>query len=68
MPDHDDKQDQERPDTALGEILREAEDAETDVVGSRERRHRGEAGDTITPSTHAQEEARTDTEEKRKDT
>ncbi|MFB7599207.1 hypothetical protein [Streptomyces sp. NPDC056160] len=57
MPDKNGKRPQDKPDTALGEVLREFENAETDVYGSRERRHRGEAGEAITPNTRAQEEA-----------
>lgn len=52
MPDKERKQHQDKPDTALGEVLREFEKAETD-----ERRHRGEAGEAVTPNTRAQEEA-----------
>ena len=54
MPDKDGGQ---RPGTALGEVLREFEKAETDVGERRDRRHRGEAGEAVTPSTRAQEEA-----------
>ncbi|MFF7389086.1 hypothetical protein ACFZAE_11680 [Streptomyces scabiei] len=47
----------DEPDTALDEILREAERAETDVTGSERRRHDGEAGDAITPNERAQKES-----------
>ncbi|MEW2295034.1 hypothetical protein ABZ719_20385 [Streptomyces sp. NPDC006743] len=57
MPDKERKQHQDKPDTALGEVLREFEKAETDVDDRRERRHRGEAGEAVTPNTRAQEEA-----------
>ncbi|MER6983122.1 hypothetical protein [Streptomyces carpinensis] len=52
----------EHPDTATGEILHEIENAETDVDDSRERRHRGEAAETITPNERAQEEAQGEAE------
>ncbi|MFF9410161.1 hypothetical protein ACF1B0_32230 [Streptomyces anandii] len=45
------------PRTAVGEVLREFEDAETDVAEERDRRHSGEAGEAITPNTRAQEQA-----------
>ncbi|MGX4687941.1 hypothetical protein [Streptomyces sp. JNUCC 63] len=48
--------DERPPKTALGEVLHEFENAETDVDDTRERRHRGEAGEAITPNTRAQEE------------
>ncbi|MET9144714.1 hypothetical protein [Streptomyces sp. NPDC004042] len=57
MPDKDGGQ---RSETALGEVLREFEKAETDVGERRDRRHRGEAGEAVTPSTRAQEEAADD--------
>ncbi|CAL9343580.1 hypothetical protein SUDANB6_00321 [Streptomyces sp. enrichment culture] len=59
MP-HDDHGHKE-PRTALEEVLREVEDAQTRSPESEEeRRHRGEAGDTVTPSAQAQEQARGD--------
>ncbi|WP_020117159.1 hypothetical protein [Streptomyces canus] len=46
------------PDTALDEVLHEAEDAEKRVRDSdEERAHTGEAGDATTPNQHAQEES-----------
>ncbi|MBD0420179.1 hypothetical protein AB0L35_35110 [Streptomyces sp. NPDC052309] len=49
----------DKPETALGEVLHEAEDAETrDPESEQERRHRGEAGDATSPNTGAQEESR----------
>ncbi|PZH13398.1 hypothetical protein C1I97_11225 [Streptomyces sp. NTH33] len=48
------------PRTALGEVLREFENAETDVDDTRERRHRGEAGEAITTNVRAQEESEGD--------
>nr|BFD81102.1 hypothetical protein StreXyl84_05030 [Streptomyces sp. Xyl84] len=60
MPDEERKQHQDKPDTALGEVLREFEKAETDVGDRRGRRHRGEAGEAVTPNSRAQEEARKD--------
>ncbi|MCH5671321.1 hypothetical protein [Streptomyces gilvus] len=54
----DDKNRDEQKDTALEEVLREIEDAETRAGGSAERgRHEGEAGDAITPNVGAQEES-----------
>ncbi|MFD3841328.1 hypothetical protein ACFWWC_34460 [Streptomyces sp. NPDC058642] len=50
-----------RPETALEEVLREAEEAERRTSDSEERRRRrGEAGDAITPNTGAQEESQGD--------
>ncbi|MFE1249254.1 hypothetical protein [Streptomyces sp. NPDC058735] len=49
-----------RPETALEEVFREVEDAETRVPDAAERRHRGEAGEAVTPNTRAQEESRGD--------
>ncbi|WP_030247708.1 MULTISPECIES: hypothetical protein [unclassified Streptomyces] len=47
-----------QPETALGEVLREIEDAENRTRDTAEqRRHRGEAGEAITPNTRAQEES-----------
>jgi hypothetical protein len=49
------------PETALEEVLREMEDAETRTRDSAEqRRHRGEASEAITPNTRAQEESEGD--------
>lgn len=60
MPDvpgqHDDR---EKPRTAAEEVLHEAEEAGRRTHDSAEqRRHRGEAGDAVTPNTQAQEESR----------
>ncbi|MFF3639247.1 hypothetical protein [Streptomyces sp. NPDC002250] len=46
-----------RPDTALGEVLHEAEEAETH---GEDERNRGEAADAITPNTGAQEQSEGD--------
>ncbi|MCT9142327.1 hypothetical protein [Streptomyces violarus] len=47
-----------QPETALEEVLREIEDAESRTEDPAEqRRHRGEAGDAITPNERAQEES-----------
>ncbi|WP_328407808.1 hypothetical protein OG542_02630 [Streptomyces violaceus] len=47
-----------QPETALEEVLREIEDAENRAEDPAEqRRHRGEAGDAITPNERAQEES-----------
>jgi hypothetical protein len=54
----DDKNRDDRKDTALEEVLREIEDAESRAGGSAGRgRHEGEAGDAITPNAGAQEES-----------
>ncbi|WP_200301449.1 hypothetical protein [Streptomyces adelaidensis] len=51
----------DKPDTALGEVLHEVEEAETRVTDSEEqRRRRGEAGEAITPNEQAQEQSRHD--------
>lgn len=39
------------------EVERAAEDVETDVTDERSPRHDSEAGDTLTPSPHAQRQA-----------
>ncbi|MFE0207086.1 hypothetical protein [Streptomyces sp. NPDC058985] len=52
---------EERPESALEEILREVEDAETrDPASATERRHRGEAGDATSPNTGAQNDSNGD--------
>ncbi|MFH8484905.1 hypothetical protein [Streptomyces longisporoflavus] len=43
------------PDTALGEALKEFENAETDVLDEPEHDSDGEAGDALTPNEGAQE-------------
>ncbi|MER7175709.1 hypothetical protein [Streptomyces mesophilus] len=47
------------PDTALGEVLREVEEAETRGPGHEDLsdEHDGEAGDALTPNEEAQEDA-----------
>jgi hypothetical protein len=50
--------DERPPRTALGEVLREFENAETDIGDTRGRRHRGEAGDATTPNTRVQKESK----------
>ncbi|MET9444620.1 hypothetical protein [Streptomyces sp. NPDC006610] len=53
-----DKHDDDRPETALEEVLHEIRDAGTRSDDSPEdRRHRGEAGEAITPNTDAQEQS-----------
>ncbi|MFF7791036.1 hypothetical protein [Streptomyces sp. NPDC007991] len=50
-----------KPETALEEVLREIEEAENRTEDSAEqRRHRGEAGEAITPNPRAQEESHGD--------
>jgi hypothetical protein len=50
-----------KPETALEEVLREIENAENRTQDSAgQRRHRGEAGEAITPNTRAQEESQGD--------
>ncbi|MFJ7119598.1 hypothetical protein ACIQUO_06335 [Streptomyces albogriseolus] len=56
MSEHDDTPKQSE--SALEEVLREVEDAERRTRETDEdRRHRGEAGEAITPNTEAQEES-----------
>ncbi|WP_431990151.1 hypothetical protein [Streptomyces albogriseolus] len=56
MSEHDDTPKQSE--SALEEVLREVENAERRTRDTDEdRRHRGEAGDAITPNTEAQEES-----------
>lgn len=55
------RDDHKKPETAVEEVLREVEEAERrpeDSAGRR--RHRGEAGEAVTPNTGAQEESRGD--------
>ncbi|MET7435029.1 MULTISPECIES: hypothetical protein [Streptomyces] len=52
---HDDHED--RPETALDEVLREVEEAEK---RDQDKAASGEAGDAITPNTGAQEQAKGD--------
>jgi hypothetical protein len=48
----------QKPDTALDEVLDEFEDSEKRVRDSdKQRAHRGEAGEAITPNERAQEES-----------
>ncbi|MFI6034944.1 hypothetical protein ACIBBD_12420 [Streptomyces sp. NPDC051315] len=57
----DAKHPEDRPGTALEEVLREIEEAERRTDAPRdERRHDGEAGEAITPNTHAQEQSKGD--------
>ncbi|MFE7900323.1 hypothetical protein ACFU3E_22930 [Streptomyces sp. NPDC057424] len=61
--DHDRNEEQQGkpPETALEEVLREVEDAEIRTRDSAgQRRHRGEAGEAVTPNTRAQEQAEGD--------
>ncbi|MEU3825634.1 MULTISPECIES: hypothetical protein [unclassified Streptomyces] len=55
MPGGDDHED--RPETALEEVLREVEEAEK---RDEDKTAEGEAGDAITPNTGAQEQAEGD--------
>ncbi|MEU0757426.1 hypothetical protein [Streptomyces albogriseolus] len=56
MSEHDDTPKQSE--SALEEVLREVQDAERRTRDTDEdRRHRGEAGEAITPNTEAQEES-----------
>ncbi|MFI5567167.1 hypothetical protein ACIA6T_07325 [Streptomyces sp. NPDC051740] len=55
------RDDHKKPETAVDEVLHEVEEAGRrpgDSPGRR--RHRGEAGEAITPNTEAQEESRGD--------
>jgi hypothetical protein len=48
----------EQPETAFEEVLREILDEERRVRdGEEQRRHRGEAGEAVTPNTEAEEES-----------
>ncbi|GAA2278827.1 hypothetical protein GCM10010234_14210 [Streptomyces hawaiiensis] len=59
--DHPEDRHGKPADTALEEVLREVEDAENRTGDSaEERRHRGEAGEAITPNARAQEESEGD--------
>ncbi|MGV9500250.1 hypothetical protein [Streptomyces sp. NPDC003642] len=59
--EHDRDHSGKQPETALEEVLREIEDAETRTEDSAgQRRHRGEAGDATSPNTGAQEQAEGD--------
>jgi hypothetical protein len=60
-PHRDQDQHGKPPETALEEVLREVEDAETRARDSDEqRRHRGEAGEAVTPNARAQDESERD--------
>ncbi|MER5428187.1 hypothetical protein [Streptomyces sp. NPDC002588] len=54
--------DRKPPETALEEVLREIEDAESraDDPADGRRGHRGEAAEAITPNTRAEEESQDD--------
>ncbi|MEU9592774.1 hypothetical protein ACGF7W_28660 [Streptomyces sp. NPDC048219] len=55
---HDGERDDKKPETAIEEVMREIEEAETrDAESAKERRHRGEAGDATSPNVEAQEES-----------
>ncbi|OXS31766.1 hypothetical protein [Streptomyces sp. XY006] len=59
--EHDRDHSGKQPETALEEVLREIEDAETRTEDSAaQRRHRGEAGDATSPNTGAQDQAEGD--------
>ncbi|MFF5719173.1 hypothetical protein [Streptomyces buecherae] len=47
----------ERTESAAREVARAAEDAETDVTDERNARRDSTAGNTLTPSPHAQRQA-----------
>ncbi|MDT9695786.1 hypothetical protein [Streptomyces sp. P17] len=58
---HDREHPEEKPETALEEVLREITDAEHRTRDSDEqRRRRGEAAEAVTPNTRAQEESEGD--------
>ncbi|MEV5438358.1 hypothetical protein AB0K80_20435 [Streptomyces sp. NPDC052682] len=53
-----DKTHGEKPETAVEEVLHEVEEAERRTRDTGEqRRHRGEAGEAVTPNTRAQQES-----------
>ncbi|MFC8536612.1 hypothetical protein ACFUJY_22030 [Streptomyces sp. NPDC057249] len=56
---HRDREHEQPPRTAVEEVVREAEEAETDVADTRRERHGrdSEAGDALTPNEGAQEDA-----------
>ncbi|MCG8969253.1 MULTISPECIES: hypothetical protein [Streptomyces] len=55
---HDGDRGHQKPETAIEEVMREIEEAETrDPESAKERRHRGEAGDATSPNVEAQEES-----------
>ncbi|MFE4052503.1 hypothetical protein [Streptomyces sp. YIM B13518] len=54
------RDEREKPETAVEEVLREVADAERRTEDSAGRHHRGEAADATTPNTEAQEESRGD--------
>jgi len=55
---HDHDRSHQQPETAVEEVMREIEEAETrDPESAGERRHRGEAGDATSPNVEAQEES-----------
>ncbi|MFH0519469.1 hypothetical protein ACHBTE_20135 [Streptomyces sp. M41] len=57
--ERDQKQPEEHTETAFEEVMEEIADAERRTHDSADqRRHRGEAGEAITPSTGAQEESK----------
>ncbi|SDL00644.1 hypothetical protein [Streptomyces indicus] len=60
-PQHQSDQDSSAPDpdSALGEVFKEVEEAETrdPGLGGAPGEHEGEAGDALTPNEEAQEEA-----------
>jgi hypothetical protein len=49
--------DQQQPETAIEEVLREIEEARPRDAESGEGEHRGEAGDATSPNTGAQKDA-----------
>ncbi|GGV64233.1 hypothetical protein GCM10010294_16040 [Streptomyces griseoloalbus] len=57
MSEHDEHDEREQPETAVEEVLREVEEAGRHAEDSAGRRHRGEAGDAVTPNTEAQEQS-----------
>ncbi|MEQ8144953.1 hypothetical protein [Streptomyces sp. OP7] len=58
MSEHDDTP---KDESAVDEVLREVEEAERRTRDTEEdRRHRGEAGEAVTPNTEAQEQAEGD--------
>ncbi|MFI1422375.1 hypothetical protein ACH4VX_31310 [Streptomyces sp. NPDC020731] len=55
------RDDHEKPGTAVEEVLREVEEAERRPEDSAGRpHHRGEAGEAVTPNAEAQEESQGD--------
>lgn len=56
MAEESGKEAGEAPRTAVGEVLAEFEEAETQLPGTGDQKHRGQEGDALTTNEQAQEE------------